>query len=216
MFMCGFFSGVFCRRFFVILFVNSFFFGYNSNSFCLALNSEITVTDQDYQKKNTKPGLVLPPNVRTGGRVYVNSPQQTKLQGSNPGLAKAAPVGKGLVNPDITQQIRNNMFVLLEQFKIMRSIGLLQSSKLEFQQALGMTNMPLDNLDVIMLLLKNSAYPEVQNLEQRIQAFMKEADTCLNMAAEPPSGENAGKIFDEKFAGMLTMAKVVIEACKFV
>jgi len=86
---------------------------------------------------------------------------------------KLVPPSKGLINPDLTQQIRNNMFVLLDAFKVMRAFGLEKSAQLEFQQALGQTNKPLDNLDVIVLLLKNSPYPEVQKLEKDITLFFE-------------------------------------------
>jgi len=139
--------------------------------------------------------------------------KQSKLQSSSPSLRQIPPTGKGFINPDITQQIRNNMFVLLDAFKAMRSLGLEKAGKLDFQQALGLTNMPLDNLDVIVLLLKNSTYPEVQTLELNISHFLREADLCLNMVSSPSETQSS---FDQKFANMLTLAKTVIEACKYV
>jgi len=157
----------------------------------------------------------LPPNVRTGGRVYTN---QNLKQPSSPQLSRQNPPGRGYINPDLTQQIRNNMFVLLDAFKVMRASGLANAQKVEFQQTLGLTNMPLDNLDVVVLLLKNSPHTEVQSLEQHIIQFLREADHCLNLVAEPPTDLTPEAItnFDEKFAHMLTMAKTVIESCKYV
>lgn len=161
-------------------------------------------------KSNSKSG--------TSGRVYTGNVRPgyalPQYKATSPSK-QPPPPGKGLINPDLTQQIRNNMFVLLDAFKVMRSYGLSQAGKLEFQQALGLTNMPLDNLDIIVRLLNNSVYPEVQSLESHVTQFLQEADHCLNMAASP-SLVRSESDFDQKFANMLTMAKTVIEACKYV
>jgi len=137
-----------------------------------------------------------------------SAPHLTKIKQLNPGQHRT-PFRNPLVAPDLVQQIRNNIFVLVSNMKELHAI-LFNGATGDFNGILGTVTGPMKNLMIITgLIVSHNDF--VKELVGSINNFLQIADKFFMMAGDQSVSLDQ---VEESWVGVLPAAKVVGLNCE--
>jgi len=168
-------------------------------------------TARSFRDQNSRYELPPSSNLVRGPPVVTRqqSAPQLKSKKVNSGHHRIGQITKPLVAPDLVQQIRNNVFVLVANMKKLHAI-LFDGGTGDFNGILGTVSGPMKNLMIITGVI-SSHNDFVKELVRSINHFLQSADKFFIMAGDQSSPLD---LVEKSWVVILPAAKVVGANCE--